>query len=293
MSPCTHAESAPGTAAVARLSPKQAEAAVALARGATITRVADSLNVHRSTIYYWFKSDPLFRTAVTELQRERHERLADEMREMEALAFTALRQILQDPEAPAGVRFRTAMAVLTRPSDSIGAEAWRLPYMESIGHTLDRRPTLAEQFAFDAGRQIPDSGDSSDEIRQNSALGLNFDAPALLQDPDSGAGQEEEEEDEKYPETSTPDGGEQEEEEGEEEEEEEEDDTGDEPEPDHFVFHPNMFRQNSTSPREFAITPRYIPPELDALRGKRPLPGPAGPGRPGPRVHQESGEMRQ
>ena len=243
MSPCTDPESAPGTAAVARLSPRQAQAAVALARGATVTRVADSLGVHRSTVYSWFKSDRLFRAAVTELQRERYERMNDEMREMEALAFTALRQILQDPEAPAGVRFRTAMAVLNRPSDSIGAEAWRLPHMESLGHTLDRRPNLADPFSFDAGRQIPASdGDSPDEIRQNSALGLNFDAPAALPpDPDSDDEQddgEEQDDDEK--------------------EEEEDDDTVDEPEIQHFVFRPDMFRQNPTSAAQFAVRRRGL-----------------------------------
>jgi AcrR family transcriptional regulator len=193
MSPCTQTEFAPETA-VARLSPNQAQAAIALARGATVTRVADSLCVHRSTIYYWFKSDPLFRTAVNELQRERYERLQDEMRELEALAFTAVRQILEDPAAPAGVRFRAAMAVFNRPSNSFGGEAWQLPSMENIGRTLDRRPSLAGPFTFDTNRQIPTSfGDSPDGPRQNSTRGLNFEAPALL--PEDATAEDEEEED--------------------------------------------------------------------------------------------------
>jgi AcrR family transcriptional regulator len=148
MSPCTE----PDPAAFARLSPKQAQAATALARGATVTRVADALGIHRSTIYYWFKSDSLFRKALTELHREREERLRDEMRELEFLALSTLRDILQDPCAPAGVRLRAAMAVITRPSSSLGGEDWRLPQAEPIDRALERCPDLAGPFSFAAGR---------------------------------------------------------------------------------------------------------------------------------------------
>jgi len=171
--------------ALARLSPAQAQAAMALARGATVTAAADALGVHRSTIYNWFKTDPAFQTAIDETWRERIERINDEMREIEALALLNLRAILQDPTAPAGVRLRAAAMVLQRPKDSYNCEEWHMPDMENLNVTLERRPNLAQPPAFDALRHnsteftisVARPTSSFDEVRHNSTLPLNV-APA-------------------------------------------------------------------------------------------------------------------
>ncbi|MEO8661647.1 MAG: helix-turn-helix domain-containing protein [Bryobacteraceae bacterium] len=152
MSAC-HAQPLPAReTALARLSPAQAQAAMALARGATVTAAADALGVHRSTIYNWFKTDPTFKTAVDETWRERVERTNDEMREIEALALINVRAILQDLTAPAGVRLRAAAMILQRPKDSHNCEEWHMPDMENLNVTLERRPNLAKPPAFDALR---------------------------------------------------------------------------------------------------------------------------------------------
>ena len=77
--------STPSTA-LSALSLDQAKAALALARGGTVSAAADSIGVHRSSIYNWFKSDPNFKQAIEEVRREWNERLIDEMRRLESLA---------------------------------------------------------------------------------------------------------------------------------------------------------------------------------------------------------------
>ncbi len=136
------------------LSAAQTKAALTLAYGGTVSAAADAIGVHRSTIYSWFKSDPNFKQAVEEIRRDRYERLSDQMRELEALALARLRRLLEDDSVPASVQLRAALAILNRPKEPSGREDWNVPYMESPGATLDRKPTLAEAPAFDTARQI-------------------------------------------------------------------------------------------------------------------------------------------
>ena len=69
------------------LSLDQAKAALALARGGTVSAAADSIGVHRSSIYNWYKSDPSFKLAIEEIRHEWNQRLTDEMRRLESLAL--------------------------------------------------------------------------------------------------------------------------------------------------------------------------------------------------------------
>jgi hypothetical protein len=46
---------------VGALSTAQIKAALTLAYGGTVSAAADSIGVHRSSIYNWFKSDPNFK----------------------------------------------------------------------------------------------------------------------------------------------------------------------------------------------------------------------------------------
>jgi AcrR family transcriptional regulator len=78
---------------IGALSAAQTKAALTLAYGGTVTAAADAIGVHRSSIYNWFKSDPNFKQAVEEIRRDRYERLADQMRELEALTLTRLRRL--------------------------------------------------------------------------------------------------------------------------------------------------------------------------------------------------------
>jgi AcrR family transcriptional regulator len=184
--------STPPSSETARaLTPEQARAAIALAQGRTVTAAADAIGVHRSTLYNWFKDDPAFRRAVDEIRRERYERINDEMRDLESLALSRVRRILEEDSVPAAIQLRAAMLVLTRPVDSIGIENWHMPRMENFETTLEHRPGLLKTPETCVVRQIStlfvDQPASAIEItRQNST---DFDAlstnpplarPALL-----------------------------------------------------------------------------------------------------------------
>ncbi len=153
MSACPTAPPAARPGALSTLSIDQAKAALALARGGTVSAAADAIGVHRASIYNWFKSDPNFQQAIEEIRRDRIERLNDQMRELDSLALSRLRRILEDDSVPAAVQLRAALAVLERSKKLLGIEEWNVPRMESLGATLERKPDVAEPPAFDTTRQ--------------------------------------------------------------------------------------------------------------------------------------------
>jgi AcrR family transcriptional regulator len=169
MSACAIAQT-PEASAAAQLSPLQTQAAVAPSHGATISGAAGAISVHRSTIYNWFKNEPLFRATVTELQRERHQRVLDEMRELESLALDTLREILQNDAAPAGVRLRAALSILNRPKNCYGNDEWHLPVLEDVAHSLKRDPLLAVVPEFDEIQQNSTSADAAEPVVTVPAL---------------------------------------------------------------------------------------------------------------------------
>ena len=136
------------------LSPAQARAAITLAHGGTVTAAADAAAVHRSTIYNWYESDSDFQCAVKEIFDERNRRLLDQMRELDALALVRLHRILADDGVNPSIHLRAAMAVLNRPVDHHGEEAWRMPHMESIDATIHCRPDVLDTPEFDAHRHM-------------------------------------------------------------------------------------------------------------------------------------------
>ena len=144
------------------LSPDQARVVLTLAQGGTVTHAADATGVHRSTIYNWFKQDPLFKQAVIEVRRERNERLFDQMRELESLALARLRRLLEDDSVPASVQLRAATLVLNRCQRDTGTEEWNIPVMESLRCTLERRPSVAKTPEFDMFRHLSTQSGASD-----------------------------------------------------------------------------------------------------------------------------------
>src|ERR1700738_1300132 len=107
------------------LSPVQAQVIAALAQGRTATDAARDAGIHRTTIHHWFRTEPLFKTALQEAQREYVETLRDGMRDLAARAVEALRNLLDDPNPPPAVRLRTALAILQRPH--FPKQGWQLP----------------------------------------------------------------------------------------------------------------------------------------------------------------------
>ena len=120
-----HNSSESDTIPNATLSPAKAQVIAALAQGRTITGAAHEAGIHRTTIHHWFRTEPIFETAVQEAQREYVETLQDGMRDLAARAVETLRNLLDDPKTPPAVRLRTALAILQRPH--FPAQGWHLP----------------------------------------------------------------------------------------------------------------------------------------------------------------------
>ena len=141
------------------LSPVQAQVIASLALGRTITDAARDADLHRSTIHHWFRTEPVFTTALQEAQREYVETLQDGMRDLAARAVETLRNLLDDPKTPPAVRLRTALAVLQRPH--FPNQGWHLP---------ERIETAREQQVVDGLAEIKADYDT---MRMTEAMQTN------------------------------------------------------------------------------------------------------------------------
>jgi hypothetical protein len=137
-----HNSSESDTIPNATLSPAQARVIAALAQGRTITDAAHEAAIHRTTIHHWFRTEPIFETAVQEAQREYVETLQDGMRDLAARAVETLRNLLDDTKTPPAVRLRTALAILQRPH--FPNQGWHLPERVETPRQQQVVDTLAE-----------------------------------------------------------------------------------------------------------------------------------------------------
>jgi AcrR family transcriptional regulator len=110
------------------LSPVQAQVIQVLAKGSTVTAAANAAGIHRTTIHHWLRTQKEFAAALEQAHEEYVEQLRDELQELSGLALSKMRELLDDPNTPASVRLRAALAVLQRPS--FPKAPWALP--ESI-----------------------------------------------------------------------------------------------------------------------------------------------------------------
>ncbi|MCU1275462.1 MAG: motif [Bryobacterales bacterium] len=109
----------------ASLSPAQAQVIAALAQGHTVTAAAREADVHRTTIHHWLRTEPEFQAAVQNAQSEYVAALNDELRDLSSRALKTLHALLEDPNTPASVRLKAALAVLERPR--FPDPGWQLP----------------------------------------------------------------------------------------------------------------------------------------------------------------------
>ena len=133
----------------ASLSPAQAQVALSLAAGASLTQAALSAGVGRTTVYEWRKHAPAFSSAVNQATAEYTATLRDQLRDLAAKALSTLESILDDPSATASVRLKAALAVLNRPR--FPHQAWNLP--EKISTPQEERideQDLADLAALEA-----------------------------------------------------------------------------------------------------------------------------------------------
>src|SRR5207249_7573344 len=107
------------------LSSTQVQVAAALAQGRSVTAAALQAGVDRCTVYQWLRKEPEFKTAVNSAVREYVATLKDDLRDLSSAALKTLRDLLDNPETPACVRLKTALAVLLRPQ--FPNQDWNLP----------------------------------------------------------------------------------------------------------------------------------------------------------------------
>jgi len=107
------------------LSPVQVQVVAELAQGRSVSAAARQAGVHRSTIHHWLRHTSEFKAAVQSARREYSELISDQLRELASSALDTLRKLLDDPDTPAIIRMRTALAILERPHSP--DSDWRLP----------------------------------------------------------------------------------------------------------------------------------------------------------------------
>ncbi len=107
------------------LSSVQTQIAAALARGASISAAAREAGVHRTTLYNWIESIPGFAAAVQQARDDHADRVRDSLRDLEGLALTRLRTLLENPDTPPSIQLKAALAVLQRPH--FPKDGWHLP----------------------------------------------------------------------------------------------------------------------------------------------------------------------
>jgi len=131
--------------AITALSAPQAQVALAVAAGASVTEAARKAGIHRSTVYDWMHSEPAFSAAIEEARREYIHLLRHQLRSMSAKALARIEALLDDPSTPASVALRAALAVLGRPR--IPEQGWMLP--ESV-HSPDEERYSRDLALLDA-----------------------------------------------------------------------------------------------------------------------------------------------
>jgi transposase-like protein len=107
------------------LSPAQAQVALSLASGASLSHAAKSSGVGRTTVYTWLKESPAFSSAVEHAKAEYVAALRDRIRDLSAKAINTIDNLLDDPSVHASVRLKAALAVLNRPH--FPDQGWHLP----------------------------------------------------------------------------------------------------------------------------------------------------------------------
>jgi transposase-like protein len=142
----------------ASLSPVQAQVALSLASGASITQAALAAGVGRTTIYEWRKNIPEFSAAVEQAAYDYTESVRDQLRTVSAKALTTLEQILDDPAASPSVRLRAALAVLNRPRFPKGD--WALPGRACTPEDLEE----AEEESIDDFRTFPNTSEQESDF---------------------------------------------------------------------------------------------------------------------------------
>ena len=98
------------------LSTQQLDVISALSSGATMTAAAAQAGIHRNSISYWRRNHLPFEHALADAQYDKAMLFREKTEDLVELAVQTIRDILADPEAPASVRLKAALAVISAAS---------------------------------------------------------------------------------------------------------------------------------------------------------------------------------
>ena len=94
------------------LTPKQHHALTLLAEGQSITAVAKTCKIHRTTIHYWKRSSPEFADTLRDARLEQADHWHSESNKRAEASLALIDTFLADPKVPATVRLKAALHIL-------------------------------------------------------------------------------------------------------------------------------------------------------------------------------------
>jgi transposase-like protein len=95
------------------LSTQQLAVICALSSGVTMAAAAEQAGVHRNTINNWRRNSPPFQHGLAHAQYDRAQLFREKIEERIDLALKTIDEILADPKAPASIRLKAALAIIT------------------------------------------------------------------------------------------------------------------------------------------------------------------------------------
>ena len=167
------------------LTPKQHQALALLAEGQSVTAVAKTCHLHRTTIHYWKRSSPEFAYTLQDacFENAGHWRAASNQRAEAALAL--IDTFLADPKTPASVRLKAALHIL----NAATAPPPRLEYGRSDDPYRAGRQLLAQMRAEEAERiqylRESSTRNSSQFITSDNNVEAKKAAPTPAEQPNS------------------------------------------------------------------------------------------------------------
>src|ERR1700733_3429390 len=94
------------------LSPQQLAVICALSGGATMTAAAEQAGVHRNTINNWRRNLLYFQHALADAQYDRAMLFREKAEDLVDLAIQTVHDLLANPNTPASVRLKAALAII-------------------------------------------------------------------------------------------------------------------------------------------------------------------------------------
>jgi transposase-like protein len=124
-----------------QLSPQQLAVISALSSGATATQAAAQAGVHRNTIANWRRNLQEFQLALDHALYDRALYFREKFEAEIDTALQTLHDILADPEAPASVRLRAALAVIQTATQQPEPKKEVMLYFQPLQLTNSAQPT--------------------------------------------------------------------------------------------------------------------------------------------------------